>query len=77
MAPKLSQIQKLELMESWKMKAVQLHEQTQKLIRAQKNKNDPENSQLGLKKIKNGPKIKSNSKVRIERIIENESCSTT
>ena len=34
------------------------------------------NSPLGPEKVKNDPKIKSNSKVRIERNIENESCST-
>ena len=34
-------------------------------------------SPLGSQKVKNGPKIKSKSNVRIERNIENESCSTT
>ena len=34
------------------------------------------NSPLGPQKVKNDPKIKSNSKVRIERNKENESCST-
>ena len=38
---------------------------------------NPKNSPLGPQKVKNDPKIKSNSKVRIERNIENESCSTT
>ena len=37
----------------------------------------PENSPVGPKKEKNDLKIKSRSKVRIERNIENESCSTT
>ena len=37
----------------------------------------PKNSPLGPKKVKNDPKIKSKSKVRIERNIENESYSTT
>ena len=37
----------------------------------------PQNSSLGPKKVKNDPKIKSKSKVRIERNRENESCSTT
>ena len=37
----------------------------------------PENSPLGPKKVKNDLKIKSKSKVRIERNIENESCSTS
>ena len=38
---------------------------------------DPKNSPLGLQKVKIDPKIKSNSKVRIEWIIENKSCSAT
>ena len=42
-----------------------------------KIKNDSKNSLLGLQKVKNCPKIKSNSKVRIEEIIENKSCLTT
>ena len=42
-----------------------------------KIKNDSKNSPLGLQKVKNCPKIKSNSKVRIEGIIENKSWSTT
>ena len=37
---------------------------------------NPKNSPLEPQKVKNDPKIKSNSKVRIERNIENESCST-
>jgi len=36
----------------------------------------PKNSPLGPQIVKNDPKIKSNSKVRMERNIENESCST-
>ena len=36
----------------------------------------PKNGPLGPQKVKNDPKIKSNSKVRIERNIENESCLT-
>ena len=36
----------------------------------------PKNSPLALQKVKNDPIIKSNSKVRFEEIIENESCST-
>ena len=36
----------------------------------------PKNSPLGPQKVKNDPKLKSNSKVRIEGIIENKSCST-
>ena len=43
---------------------------------AAKAKNDPKNSPLG-QKVKNVPKIKSKSNVRIEGHKENESCSTT
>ena len=42
----------------------------------QKDKNDPENSPIWLQKFKNDPKIKSNSKVWIDGIIENKSFST-
>ena len=38
---------------------------------------NPKNSQLGPQEVKYYPKIKSKSKVRIERNIENEICSTT
>ena len=38
---------------------------------------DPKNSPLGPQKVKNDPKIKSKSNVRMEGNIENESCSTT
>ena len=38
---------------------------------------NPKKSPLGPQKVKNDPKIKSKSKVRIERNIENENCSTT
>ena len=38
---------------------------------------DPQTSPLWPQKDKNDPKIKSNSNVRIQGIIENESCSTT
>ena len=38
---------------------------------------DPQTSRLGPQKYKNDPQIKSNSNVRIQGIIENESCSTT
>ena len=38
---------------------------------------DPKNSPLGPQKVKNEPKIKVKSNVRIEGNIENESCSTT
>ena len=51
------------------MKVVQLHKWTQN--------SDPQTSPLGPQKDKNDPKIKPNSNVRIQGIIENESCSTT
>ena len=38
---------------------------------------DPKNSPLVPQKVKIDPKIKSNSKVRIERTTENKSCSPT
>ena len=38
---------------------------------------DPKNSPLGPQKVKNDPKIKSKSKVRIQEDIENKSCSAT
>ena len=38
---------------------------------------NPKNSPLGPQKLKNDPKIKSKTNVRIEGNIENESCSTT
>ena len=38
---------------------------------------NPKNSPLGPQKVKNEPKIKSKSNVKIEGNIENESCSTT
>ena len=37
----------------------------------------PQNSPLGPQKVKNDPKIKSKSNVRIERNTEYESCSTS
>ena len=37
----------------------------------------PKNSPLGPQKVKNNPKIKYKSNVRIKGYIENESCSTT
>ena len=55
------------------MKVVQLHEETHKTIFEPYPK--PKNSQLGPQKLENDPKLKSNSNVRIEGIIENESCS--
>ena len=56
------------------MKVVQLHEWTPKqFLNPTSNPKiahyDPKNQ--------NDPKIKSNSKVRIEGIVENKSCSTT
>ena len=56
------------------MKVVQLYEYTLKQL--SKPTPTPKNGPLGPQKVKNDPKIKSNSKVRIERNIENESCST-
>ena len=38
---------------------------------------EPKSRPIGPKKDKSDPKIKSNSNVRIQGIIENESCSTT
>ena len=38
---------------------------------------DPKNSPLGPQKVKDDPKIKSKSNVRIEGNTENEGCSTT
>ena len=38
---------------------------------------DPNNNPLGHQKVKNDPRIKSKSKVRIEENIENKRCSTT
>ena len=38
---------------------------------------DSKNSPLGQQKVKNGPRIKSKSKVRIECTKENKCCSTT
>ena len=38
---------------------------------------DPKNSPLEPQKVKNDPKIKSKSDIRIEKYIENKSCSTT
>ena len=58
-----------ELEETKKMKVVQLHYETYL---------NPKISPLGPQKVKkNYSKIKSKSKVRIERNIENESCLTT
>ena len=52
------------------MKFVQLHEKTSK----QCSYPNPKNSPLGSKKVKNDPKIKSKSNVRIKENIENENC---
>ena len=57
------------------MKVVQLHGWTPKTF--VELYSDPQTSLLGPQKDKNDPKIKSNSNVRIQGIIENESCSTT
>ena len=56
------------------MNVVQLHDCPQNSFEPHI---EPKNSQLGSQKVKNDPKIKSKSNVRIERNKENESCSTT
>ena len=53
------------------MNVVQLYENSCR------NLPQPKNSPLELQKVKNEPKIKSNSNARIKGIIENESCSFT
>ena len=57
------------------MKVVKLYEYTLKQL--SKPTPTPKKSPLGSQKVKNDPKIKTNSIVRIEKNIENESCSTT
>ena len=52
------------------MKVVQLHEWISKVVELY---SDSQTSELEPKKDKNDPKIKSNSNVRIQGIIENES----
>ena len=74
MTLKLSQNQMSELKETKKMKAVQLHNSDPKTV--VEPYSNPKNSPLGPKKVKNDPKIKSTSKVKIKRNLENESCST-
>ena len=71
---KLSQNQMSESKETTKMKVVQLHEYTPKQL---SNPTPTPKKPIGPQKINNYPKIKLKSKVRIERNIENESCSTT
>ena len=56
------------------MKVVRLHEYTPKTV--VEPYPNPKNSPLGPQNVKNDPNIKSKSKVRIERNIVNESCST-
>ena len=56
------------------MTVVQLHVDTKNQL---SNPTLTQNSQLGPQKVKNDPKIKSRSKVKIERNIENESYWTT
>ena len=51
------------------MKVVQLHEQTPK--QCLNSSPTPKNSPLGPQKVKNDPKIKSKSNLRIEGNIEN------
>ena len=57
------------------MKVFQLHELTPKQFFNPSP--TPKIARLGPQKVKNDPKIKSKSNVRIERNKENESCSTT
>ena len=64
-----------ELKETKKMKVIQLHEWTPK--RFLNPTLNQKNSPLGPQKVKNNPKIKSKSNVRIERNKEDESCLTT
>ena len=52
-----------EFKESWKMKVVQLHEWTPKTVF--EHHIEPKNSTLRSQKVKNNPKIKSKSNVRI------------
>ena len=59
-----------EFKETQKMKVVQLHEQIPK--QCLDPSQNPKNSPLGPKKVKNDPKIESKSNVRIERNKENE-----
>ena len=58
-----------ELKQTYEMKVVPLHEWTPKQFF--KPTPTPKNSPLGPQKVKNYPKIKSKSKDRIERNIEN------
>ena len=74
MTPKLSQNQKSELKELQKIKVAQLNEQKPTIFEPYSG---PKNIPLGRQKVKNDPKIKSKSNVRIEGNIENESCLTT
>ena len=57
------------------MKVVQLHELTPKQFLNPTL--TPKKNPFGPQKVKNGPKIKLESKVRIEENIENKSCSNT
>ena len=69
MTPKLSQNQKQR---KWKL--FNYISKAQNSFRTLPN---PKISPLGPQKVENDPKIKSKSKVRIERNTENESCSIT
>ena len=73
--PKLGQNQMSELKRTQKMKVVQLHEQTPKQLLNPTP--TPQKSLFRPQKIKNDPKIRSKLNIRIDRNIENESCSTT
>ena len=76
MAPKLSQNQKVESKKTQKIiKVVQLHQLTPKQLLYPTM--TPKIALQDPKKVKKDPKIKSKSKVRIERTIENKNCSST
>ena len=73
MTLKLGQNQMSELKETKKIKVIQLHGQSLKHFF---NPTSPKNSPLRPQKVKNDPKIKSKSNIKIERNKENESYST-
>ena len=58
-----------------KIKVLSLYEEIPKQILNPSP--DPKNNPLGPEKVKNDPKFKSKSKVRIKEAIENKDCSTT
>ena len=74
MTPKLSKNQKLEIKENIEKSCPTTLLDLKTVFEPYP---DLKNSPLGLQKVQNNPKIRSNSKVRIEGIKVNESCSTT